>query len=224
LNKFNCGKHVIARSIFTLLILLSGTVFSQYLSEIKSSVENPSTDDLTGNDNRETIQSRIEQILTSIEQLKQEYEKLLPKKAYLIISTSDNQVYLMKKDQELHRGKCSTGSFVLLKAPDSRQWLFRTPRGQFKVNVKLKDPSWYKPDWAYIEEGKPVPSIYSPSRWQDGVLGKFALGFGPAFMIHGTIYKRFLGLPATHGCVRLDDADMQLVFKKLTHGCKIFIY
>ncbi len=35
---------------------------------------------------------------------------------------------------------------------------------------------------------------------------------------------RFLGLPVTHGCVRLDDDDMQFVFKTLTHGSKIYIY
>jgi lipoprotein-anchoring transpeptidase ErfK/SrfK len=216
--------YMVNRSIIILLILLPVSGETQYISEIKSAKIDHSQHDLSNTENQESMQFRIEQIQSSIKQLKQEHEKLLPKKTYLIISTSDNQVYLMKNDQELHRGKCSTGSFVLLKAPDSRQWLFRTPRGQFKVNVKLKDPSWYKPDWAYIEEGKPIPSIYSPARWQDGVLGKFALGFGPAFMIHGTIYKRFLGLPATHGCVRLDDDDMQLIFKKLTHGCKIFIY
>jgi len=208
--------------IIFILFLISG--YAQYLSETKSTQTNELNRVPAIQQNRELILFQIDQLQFRIIQLKQEHEKLLPKKAYLIISTSDNEVCLMKDDEVLHRGRCSTGSIVLLKAPDSRQWLFRTPRGQFKVNVKLKDPSWFKPDWAYIEEGKPIPSIYSPARWQDGVLGKFALGFGPAFMIHGTIYKRFLGLPATHGCVRLDDDDMQFIFKKLTHGCKIFIY
>jgi L,D-transpeptidase ErfK/SrfK len=203
-------------------ILLIGSL-AQNFSEIKSHQES-GTVSVADNESRSIMVSQIEQMRLRIDQLQQDYEKLLPKKAYLIISTSDNEVVLMKKNEVLHRGRCSTGSFVLLKAPDSRQWLFRTPRGQFKVNVKLKDPSWYKPDWAYIEEGKPIPSIYSPARWQDGVLGKYALGFGPAFMIHGTIYKRFLGLPATHGCIRLDDDDMQIIFHRLSHGCKIYIY
>jgi len=197
--------------------------FNQHFTENKSIHESGNISE-TDSAQQKVLVAQIAQLQLRVEQLRHEYEKLLPKKNYLIISTSDNEVTLMYKSEVLHRGRCSTGSFVLLKAPDSRQWLFRTPRGQFKVNVKLKDPSWYKPDWAYIEEGKPIPSIYSPTRWQDEVLGKFALGFGPAFMIHGTIYKRFLGLPATHGCVRLDDEDMQIVFHKLTHGCKIFIY
>jgi L,D-transpeptidase ErfK/SrfK len=206
------------------ILLLSITGFSPYSPEIKSDQIATPVSNIVKQERSDLLISQIEQLRARISQSKQEYEKFLPKKAYLIISTSDNQVMLMNKDEILHSGRCSTGSFVLLKAPDSRQWLFRTPRGQFKVNVKLKNPSWYRPDWAYIEEGKPIPSLYSPARWQDGVLGKYALGFGPAFMIHGTIYKRFLGLPATHGCVRLDDDDMQIIFHKLSHGCKIFIY
>jgi L,D-transpeptidase ErfK/SrfK len=209
------------RFLTAIILLLPVSICAQYFSETKVDHHIGLMSSISRSD---TLAARIQELQSRIDTLKQEHQGLLPKKAYLIISTSDNQVLLMKNDRVVHQGKCSTGSFVLLKSPDSRQWLFRTPRGQFKVNVKLKDPSWYRPDWAYIEEGKPIPSIYSPSRWQDGVLGKYALGFGPAFMIHGTIYKRFLGLPATHGCIRLDDEDMQLIYKKLTHGCKIYIY
>jgi L,D-transpeptidase YbiS len=130
----------------------------------------------------------------------------------------------MKDKQPIHKGKCSTGSYILLKASGNRQWLFKTPRGMFKVTVKLKNPVWYKPDWAYLEEGLAIPSRYSPQRYQEGVLGDFALAFGKGYLIHGTLYKRMLGLPVTHGCVRLDDDDMYQVFHKLTHGSKIFIY
>ncbi len=208
------------------ILLLSITGFSPYSSEIKSDHAAGAISDTVGQKRADLLGSQIEQLRARIGQLKQEYEKFLPKKAYLIISTSDNQVVIMDKDEVLRRGRCSTGSYVLLKAPESdgRQWFFRTPRGQFQIHMKLKDPYWYKPDWAYIEEGVPIPSIYSRARWQEGVLGKYALSFGPAFMIHGTIYKRFLGLPATHGCVRLDDDDIQFVFKKLTHGSKVYIY
>jgi L,D-transpeptidase YbiS len=159
-----------------------------------------------------------------IVKLRQNYIKLLPSKPYLIVSTSDNQVQLMSKDSILLKSKCSTGSYILLKAPGERQWLFKTPRGAFKVNVKLKDPWWYKPDWAYIEDDEPIPSLESPKRYQGGVLGDFALGFGNGYLVHGTLYTRLLGMPVTHGCVRLDDKSMRYVFEQMTHGCKIFIY
>jgi len=157
-------------------------------------------------------------------ELQQKYINLLPKKPYIIVSTTDNQIQLMSRDSILLKSRCSTGSYILLKAPGNREWLFKTPRGAFKVNVKLKNPWWYKPDWAYIEDDVPIPSLESPKRYQDGVLGDFALGFGNGYLIHGTLYTRLLGMPVTHGCVRLDDEAMRLVFERMSHGCKIFIY
>jgi len=147
-----------------------------------------------------------------------------PKKPYLIVNSAANKIQLVKAGKKLHEGKCSTGSYILLKARGEREWLFRTPRGLYRVTVKLKDPWWYKPDWAYIEENLPIPSKYSVKRYQSGVLGDYALGFGNGYLVHGTLYKRFLGMPVTHGCVRLDDDDMKLVFNTLNHGSRIYIY
>jgi L,D-transpeptidase ErfK/SrfK len=166
----------------------------------------------------------IRSLENRISELRQSYKNLLPQKPYIIVSTTDNQIQLMSHDSILLKSKCSTGSYILLKAPGNREWLFKTPRGAFKVNVKLKNPWWYKPDWAYIEDDDPIPSNESPKRYQDGVLGDFALGFGDGYLIHGTLYTRLLGLPVTHGCVRLDDDAMRFVFEKMSHGCKIFIY
>ena len=159
-----------------------------------------------------------------IRRLQNKYRQLESKKPYLVVNTSKNELRLVKDGITIRKVKCSTGSYVLLKASGDREWLFRTPKGKFRVSVKLKNPWWYKPDWAYLEEGLPIPSIYSPKRYIPNVLGDYALGFGDGYLVHGTLYKRFLGLPVTHGCVRLDDDDMQLVFNTLTHGSKIYIY
>jgi L,D-transpeptidase YbiS len=181
-----------------------------------------------------TDEGYVQQLLSKEENLKIEkeeigrlqnqYRKLESKKPYLVVNTSKNEMRLVKDGITIRKAKCSTGSYVLLKASGDREWLFRTPKGKFKVSVKLKDPWWYKPDWAYLEEDLPIPSIYSPKRYVPNVLGDFALGFGDGYLVHGTLYKRFLGLPVTHGCVRLDDDDMQFVFNTLTHGSKIYIY
>ena len=181
-----------------------------------------------------TDESYVQQLLSLEENLKNEkeeirrlqnrYKQLESKKPYLVVNTSKNEMRLVKDGITIRKAKCSTGSYVLLKASGEREWLFRTPKGKFKVSVKLKDPWWYKADWAYLEEGLPIPSIYSPKRYVPNVLGDYALGFGDGYLVHGTLYKRFLGLPVTHGCVRLDDDIMQFVFITLTHGSKIYIY
>jgi L,D-transpeptidase ErfK/SrfK len=163
------------------------------------------------------------QLSQNLHRLKSQYRQLQPKRPYLTVNTAENLVTLYAKDLK-HEAKCSTGSYILLRATDYGEWLFKTPRGVFRVTVKLRSPSWYKPDWAFIEEGLPVPSLASPKRYQDGVLGDYAVAFGQGYLVHGTLYKRLLGMPVTHGCVRLDDEDMSLVFKNLTHGSKIFIF
>jgi L,D-transpeptidase YbiS len=160
----------------------------------------------------------------NIRLLKERFKQLEYKKPYLVVNTSNNEMRLVKNGITIRKAKCSTGSYVLLKASEQREWLFRTPKGKFNVSVKLKNPYWYKADWAYLEEGLPIPSIYSPKRYVPNVLGDFALGFGDGYLVHGTLYKRFLGLPVTHGCVRLDDEDMLIVFNTLTHGSRIYIY
>jgi len=170
------------------------------------------------------LDKKIGKKQVEIESLKELYAERQPDKFYLVVNTASNEVKLMNHGRLIHRGHCSTGSYILLKADGNRQWLFRTPKGAYRVTVKLVDPWWYKPDWAYVEEGLPIPSKYSRKRYQGGVLGDYALGFGNGYLVHGTLYKRFLGLAVTHGCVRLDDEDMSFVFNKLTHGSRIYIY
>lgn len=147
-----------------------------------------------------------------------------PDKPYIIVNTYSNIFEIYSRQYLLKTGKCSTGSYVLLKSRDKREWLFKTPRGRFFVQQKVSSPVWHMPDWAFIEEGKPVPSEFSPLRNQAGVLGDYALHFGNGYMIHGTIYQRFLGLPVTHGCVRLGDEDLKYVYSTLKIGSDVFIY
>ncbi len=148
----------------------------------------------------------------------------VPKQPYLIVNTSGNDFILMKEDQVLREGMCSTGSYTILQAGEEQQWIFKTPRGQFKIQNKTQNPVWKKPDWAFIEEGLPVPSANHPSRFEYGVLGDYAMYLGQGYLIHGTLYKRFLGMPVTHGCIRMGDEDLEEVYNTLQIGSKVYIY
>jgi L,D-transpeptidase ErfK/SrfK len=55
-------------------------------------------------------------------------------------------------------------------------------------------------------------------------LGDYALAIGDGYLIHGTIYKRFLGMPVTHGCVRLNDEDLEVIYNTLNIGSKVYIF
>jgi len=152
------------------------------------------------------------------------FDQLTPRQPYLVVSSSDNEFDIRNGKKILHHGVCSTGSFILLKAADQRQWIFQTPRGMYRVQVKVEAPVWRMPDWAFIEEGLPVPPPDSPERYEYGVLGEYALAFGNGYLVHGTLYQRFLGMPVTHGCIRLGDEDLRKVYHALNLGSKIFIY
>lgn len=147
-----------------------------------------------------------------------------PRSFYMVINSSGNEFKLYKGDKLIRSGLCSTGSYIKLEAEDNKHWIFKTPRGEYKILGKTVDPVWRRPDWAFVEEGIPVPSANHSSRFEYGVLGDYALSLGDGYLIHGTLYQRFLGLPVTHGCVRLNDDDLEEVYKSLGIGSKVFIY
>jgi hypothetical protein len=159
-----------------------------------------------------------------INELNRRIENLAPSKPYLIVNTTTNTFVLRTRNRIIREGLCSTGSYTLLDAGEDLQWIFKTPKGMFRVQSKLVDPLWIKPDWAFIEEGLPVPPKNHPDRYQYGTLGDYALSLGQGYLIHGTLYQRYLGLPVTHGCIRLGDDELKEVFNKLEVGSRVYIF
>jgi len=148
-----------------------------------------------------------------------------PQESMLIVSIADNQFQLYSQRKCIRSGICATGSFVLLRTADgSQQWAFETPRGMLRVLHKEENPVWVMPDWAFVEEGRPIPSKHASERVQYGVLGDYALSLGQGYLIHGTLYQRSLGMPATHGCVRMGDDDLEAVYQALPVGARVYIY
>lgn len=159
-----------------------------------------------------------------LDQLNKKMERLTPGNAFLVINTTNNTFELYKNNEIIREGKCSTGSFISLEVDSTKSYLFETPKGVMTVQNKITNPVWTKPDWAFIEEGLPVPPPGHSSRREANVLGDYALKLGDGYMIHGTLYQRLIGSPVTHGCVRLLDDDLEAVYKTLPVGAKVFIY
>ena len=169
------------------------------------------------------ISRELEKSKKQVAVLEGRFLALTPKEPYLIVSTSDNKIQLRKGREVIRRGICSTGSYVLLKSQDNREWLFKTPRGMFHVQQKLVNPIWRMPDWAFIEEGKPVPKDPG-ERIEYGTLGEYALYLEDGYMIHGTLYERLLGRSVTHGCIRLGPEDLQAVWDAVPVGSSVYIF
>jgi len=216
-GKFSIALACLCSFIFTALVL----VFAPAMREGILAISSASRVAPGG----ESVRSReADGLRKRIRNLEQQYESFTPRKPYLIVDTSNNRFQLMTGKTIIRQGTCSTGSYIHLQAGDNRQWVFKTPRGRFHVQMKEKSPVWCKPDWAFIEEGLPVPAPSAPERFESGVLGEYALHIGNSYLIHGTLYKRLLGMPVTHGCVRLDDEDLETVYMNLKLGSAVYIY
>ncbi len=166
----------------------------------------------------------IKDLVSKVKRAQRGVAALIPGSVYIVIDTAQNKLYVKRGAKVLHEALCSTGSGGLLKDPDKdRQWIFETPRGNFRVIRKAEDPVWTKPDWAFVEEGKPVPDSWSERRDYD-TLGAYALYLGDGYMIHGTLYQRYLGQAITHGCVRLGDEDLERVYRMTPTGSQVLIF
>jgi lipoprotein-anchoring transpeptidase ErfK/SrfK len=157
--------------------------------------------------------------------LSRKFTSYTPGQSYLVINTTNNRFFLYRNKKLVREGLCSSGSYTRLSSAEgNRHWIFKTPKGQFWIQQKIVKPLWIRPDWAFVEEGLPIPPANDESRFEYGVLGDYAMGLGDGYLIHGTIYTRSMGMPVTHGCVRLGDDDLEAIFNTLNIGSKVYIF
>jgi L,D-transpeptidase YbiS len=170
------------------------------------------------------VTSEIRRLRRDNPKLLSQLRRIEPRTAYIVIDQSNNRLHFRRGDEVLHKAVCSSGSGMILRDQEGRrEWVFDTPRGAFRVLSKTENPVWKKPDWAFIEEGKPIPRDPG-ERIEYGVLGEYALYFGNGYLIHGTLYERLLGRSVTHGCIRLGREDLRAVYAAAPVGTPIYIY
>ncbi len=87
-----------------------------------------------------------------------------------------------------------------------------TPTGEFKIEEKLENPTWYNPAGGIVDADDP-----------ENPLGEFWLGLGNHIGIHGTIDPDSIGQAVSSGCIHLDDQNIEEVFALLTVGSKVLI-
>jgi L,D-transpeptidase ErfK/SrfK len=198
------GRIFLATSAIVLLLLLvvSAPTPSRVAPENSPTVRQPAVQDKT---DLRILQARYKVLSKQLSQL-------MPNQPYILVDTARNRLYVKHQEQVVLDAIASTGSGTILDKP-----------GEFIVKSKLTNPTWIKPDWAFIEEGLTVPQN-AADRAEQGVLGEYALGFGKGYFIHGTLYTRLLGKNVTHGCVRLNDNDLKGVYKLARVGTPIMIF
>jgi len=206
--------------VFVLMILFT-PAFQDSAFKVKSWFTGFQVSEATTTEGIEKLEVRSQRNINLIET---KLNNLKPVKPYIVVNTTENRYSLRNVDGDTIRtGGCSTGKNEVLIAGKKRI-VFKTPKGMFAVLNKQENRPWIKPDWAFLEDGLPIPSARSASRIEKNTLGDYALSIGDGYMLHGTLYQRFLGLPVTHGCVRLGDKDLEIIYHTLSKGSKVFIY
>lgn len=118
----------------------------------------------------------------------------------IVVDKSQNLLFLKRKDEIVKTYLVSTGK-------DNS-----TPVGNFKINNKLVNPTWFK-SGAVIPPDSPDNIL--GSRW----LGIDLQGYG----IHGTTEPNNLGKQITLGCVRMKNEDVEELFNIVSIGTEVTI-
>lgn len=214
--------------ILTFLITFSLAAYVLYLVPLLTEIPSGGKIEITSSEELKkdaAYKKLIGSMNQNIQKLSRKYNSYTSGQSYIVINTTGNRFYLYRNKKLIREGFCSTGSLTMLTTEKGDKfWVFKTPKGKRSIQGKITNPSWNRPDWSFIEEGLPVPPKNSPSRYESGVLGDYAMSIGDGYLIHGTIYKRFLGMPVTHGCVRLNDEDLEAVYNTLNIGSKVYIF
>ncbi len=171
------------------------------------------------------LQQEVVALRRQNDKLRRKALGLLPEEPYIIVDTNakPNRFFLKEGQRTLLDAVCSTGKGDTLRDERGRMWVFRTPLGVRIIRRKVQEPIWTKPDWAFVEENEPIPKDRS-KRLEPDVLGDYAMDIGDGYLIHGTLYTRLLGQPVTHGCIRLGDDDLKMVFDVAKKGTKVYIF
>jgi len=225
-------RNIVKTAIISIIVLLSVLfVFVLYLfivpglQELSFTGKQIATTNITELRSDKQYKTEIIALGKDVQRISRKFASYTPGQSYLVINTTANRFFLFRNKKLIREGFCSSGSYTHLSSNEgTRHWIFKTPKGKFWIQQKITKPLWKRPDWSFVEEGLPIPPPDDPARYEFGVLGDYAMSLGDGYLIHGTIYKRFLGMPVTHGCVRLNDEDLEAIFNAMSLGSKVYIF
>jgi len=143
---------------------------------------------------------------------------------YIVLDLNHYVIMLKQGDATLYAFPCAVGKGYGYLATTGQTQEFETPVGKRKVVKKEKDPIWVRPDWHWLEMGMEVPEGMSPTdRSVAGHLGKYRLDLGDGIGIHGYAGVISPG-KITHGCIRVNADDLEILFNLVEVGTDVYIF
>jgi lipoprotein-anchoring transpeptidase ErfK/SrfK len=108
----------------------------------------------------------------------------------IVVDKSDNDLLVLFNDRFFKRYRVGTGQFN------------KTPVGTFKVNDKIVDPVWWRPDGKAIPFGDPENLL--GTRWISLNIRSYG--------IHGTWEPESIGSQSSAGCIRMLNEEVEELF------------
>ena len=145
----------------------------------------------------------------------------------VIVSVRDQKLMLVQNGAAVATYPVSTSKYGLGDAWGS----WATPTGFFQVAQKIGD---YAPLGAVFHNRRLTGEILPPNApgrdpivtriiWLRGLEASNAHAFSRCIYIHGTPEEKFIGRPASYGCVRMKSADVATLYSQLPRGAFVQI-
>src|SRR4051795_4686569 len=97
--------------------------------------------------------SELNQMQRKVDDLSQQTNDMPDTGQSIIVSTTENRLYVRSNGQTVFDAVCSTGKGTTL-AIDGKTKVFDTPIGKLHIKSKEVDPVWVPPDWHFVEEAR----------------------------------------------------------------------
>jgi L,D-transpeptidase YbiS len=146
--------------------------------------------------------------------------------AKIQISARAQQLILKAGRKTLASYPVSTSRFGL----GSKEGSFKTPTGKFRITEKIGEGM---PPGTVFKSRRPVKATKKALReedlvmtrilWLDGLERRNANTHDRYIYIHGTNHEERIGLPDSHGCIRMKNADLVELFERVSEGTPVEI-
>jgi L,D-transpeptidase YbiS len=142
------------------------------------------------------------------------------------VSVGDQRLILIRDGEELRSYPISTSRFGI----GTEEGSLKTPLGRFRIAEKIGDGAAtgtiFKARVALGPDDPPPDTedfITSRILWLDGLEEENANTRNRFIYIHGTKHEDEIGTPASHGCIRMRNADVIELFELVDETTQVVI-
>lgn len=150
----------------------------------------------------------------------------IPNPFQIRVDTAGQTLHLLSNGAPVKSWPVSTSKFGIGFGAGS----FKTPAGRFRIVEKIGGAA---APWAEFQSRLPTGRIAKPGGDQDAILSRILWLDGlddsnantkaRMIYIHGTNQEDLIGQPASHGCIRLRNADVCELFALVPAGTPVLI-